>query len=902
MFASHVRSGHGAGATLERKRHRRKRLADPAPGERQSVRAPRSRPVEVQGVVVTNGEKQPASHTSEHQNGNGNHKPVQRSATAPVLGGVSRVELEIMLDQRIAALKDELRAELREELLRGADNKGSAAPARPPVYMQGEAAEAAAAAERRAGALEQRRIFSEASEEDFEEVELQSSIWDTVLLLGTAPCGLAGSMFGFLLVLGNSVGQGLFVYIVANTDLSEKNYDDDSVDAFKMWRRTVAHDVQYYNPITHESLATRVCNGDAGLEMSGAQAASFEEVSQYLQGDILGMLMAIFAMGMWFLTVSKELTTIYTHARAYSGITRPRGWGRGTELEPTPNGGLRLKSISRPRLLFCMTVMLLRTVIACTLGYYGGLYLSYTISLSDLLLNAVALEFVINIDELFYEVLCPQSIKRLVVRMEAFKLEAPSAWKGLDAQAPLKTIVTLGMMWFFVRTELMPQKQVLDDVFTALCGGEQGVLFTIDGLGSPVWSFEDQNPGDGSTFNRDHVWPRQEEQAGYTLKGLSFAESVVDFVLQGKYYDDCPYLESCVSQFTGNPTDPDDQPGCCLAYQTKAPSLNGDRLSVLAKSKEGLIESTAVWNPQCLDQLDVSIGAMNRNILVGSLIDAVSLVGVNCNDDPNLVEGNCPSSRPFCNPYGVCVEATCEAVTPFCNSTTIAGVRARQLCPIQCGCEELRSTLALSTPLTGCPHTCGSSITARHEISSMPCEDVAKNDTNWLGFVDQMLYAAQSWPIAIAYTATMVGLHLREWGCEYLTMHDYPTDYYEKYEAQMAWYNALYPGTPVGEQLVSPSQFISVYTIGFNSNYCVSGGTSFPIQPLSGFCPQACGCRRGDVQCPFTCPDPPATQPSLTGEGPPSHFLDEAAWHAYNDVTSPWHASITKMGSSGSER
>ena len=878
MLVAHLRDGHGAGAALERKRHRRKRQANSEPGGRQSVRAPHGAPqphvADVQAVVLTNGEKH---HTHEHhQNGNGSHKPVQRSATAPLRGGVANAELEAILDQRIAALKstlkEELRAELREEL-RGAD-KGSAPPEKPEGPEEPEA--------------------------DHEEVELSSSIWDTALLLGTKPCGMAGSIFGLGLILANAVGQGLFVYIVAMTDLSEKNYDEDSVDSLITWRRTVAHDIQHYNPITRQSLASRVCNGDDGLEMSAGQQASFGEVSQYLSGDVLGMLMAVFAMGMWFLTVCRELASVWSHVRAYATIPMCRGWGSGTVLESTPNGGLRFKSISRPRFAFCMLIMLLRSGIACTLGYFGGLYLSYTISLSDLLLNAVALEFVINIDELFYEVLCPLSIQRLIVRLEPFKLEPPREWSGLDLRAPLKSIVTLSLMWFFVSTELVPQQKLLNDVYTALCGGELGVLFTLDGIGSPVWAFEDQNPGDGSTFNTGHTWPRQEEEAGYTLKGLTFAESVVDFVLQGRYYDDCPYLEFCVSVGDGIPTDPDDQPGCCLAYQTKAPSLNGDRLSVDSKSKETIQESTAVWNPQCLDQLDVSVGAMNRNILIGAMIDAAATEGASCDDDPTVVEGNCPSTAPFCNPFGVCVPATCEAVSDFCNATTVAGVRVRQLCPIQCGCEELRSTLALSTPLTGCPATCERSAKARLEITTMPCEDVATNDTQWVGFLDQWLYSTTSWPIAIAYTATFIGLHLREWGCEYLTMpEDYMLDNYaDKFQAQIDWYMSMYPDTPVGDQLVQPANgaFVSVNTIGFLSNYCVAGGSSFPLQPLSGFCPQACGCRRGDTQCPLTCEAPLRDDPSWTGIGPPNEFLDEAAKGAYFDPWSPFHASITKAG------
>jgi len=39
--------------------------------------------------------------------------------------------------------------------------------------------------------------------------------------------------------------------------------------------------------------------------------------------------------------------------------------------------------------------------------YYGSLFLIYTVELPELILNAVALEFVLNIDEILFLVLAP---------------------------------------------------------------------------------------------------------------------------------------------------------------------------------------------------------------------------------------------------------------------------------------------------------------------------------------------------------------------------------------------------------------------------------------------------------------------------------------------------------------
>ena len=51
------------------------------------------------------------------------------------------------------------------------------------------------------------------------------------------------------------------------------------------------------------------------------------------------------------------------------------------------------------------------------------------------------------------------------------------------------------------------------------------------------------------------------------------------------------------------------------------------------------------------------------------------------------------------------------------------------------------------------------------------------------------------------------------------------------------------------------------------NNWCVNSGTSIPVQALSGFCPVTCGCRRGDYQCPDSCPAPGENEVMPTGRG-----------------------------------
>ena len=59
-------------------------------------------------------------------------------------------------------------------------------------------------------------------------------------------------------------------------------------------------------------------------------------------------------------------------------------------------------------------MQLVRLCICCVLAWYGGLYLVHTPGIGDLILNAVALEIVLQIDELIFAALGSWRLKRLV--------------------------------------------------------------------------------------------------------------------------------------------------------------------------------------------------------------------------------------------------------------------------------------------------------------------------------------------------------------------------------------------------------------------------------------------------------------------------------------------------------
>eukprot|EP00959_Pyramimonas_sp_CCMP1952_P035739 748394-Pyramimonas_sp.AAC.2 len=54
------------------------------------------------------------------------------------------------------------------------------------------------------------------------------------------------------------------------------------------------------------------------------------------------------------------------------------------------------------------------------------------LSVADLLLNTVALEFIISIDELMFDALAPAKAKQIVASLKPVKVKMLPSWKGLD--------------------------------------------------------------------------------------------------------------------------------------------------------------------------------------------------------------------------------------------------------------------------------------------------------------------------------------------------------------------------------------------------------------------------------------------------------------------------------------
>jgi len=141
-------------------------------------------------------------------------------------------------------------------------------------------------------------------------------------------------------------------------------------------------------------------------------------------------------------------------------------------------------------------------------------------------------------------------------------------------------------------------------------------------------------------------------------------------------------------------------------------------------------------------------------------------------------------------------------------------------------------------------------------LRDIPCKDISPkgddysdislNGTRWTGFqsfLDKWEDANEAAPLETQKETATDIKYLRKYGCDYLKNSSL-WDSMDSYEAWRAD--------------ARNNSFTARPPTYFGRNLCVRGRGH---KPLSLWCPEACGCHRGDQDCPLECPERDATTP-----------------------------------------
>ncbi|CAJ1387407.1 unnamed protein product [Effrenium voratum] len=280
-----------------------------------------------------------------------------------------------------------------------------------------------------------------------EPVAFLETAWNLVLVLGRTSASWSDILVSCILLVASAAMQVVFSVILLQEDFLGEPFASQ-IDIATSWRRNVAHDYKHMD-LAHVSLASRVCNGDGKLILSNVQAALLSQINSFLgmgrsQFDPPwlqpGILLCILCILLWALYLCNELRAVCFSLEAVSYLPR----GRRTIVD-----GGRFLQMSYVRYMAYCLMRLARLGIAVVLLYAGVLWLAGTTSITDLILNAVALSAILEVDEMVFAALMPKKVQISIQDLEAIKVKYSKFRSSVESMFLLLIIIAI-LAWAYI--------------------------------------------------------------------------------------------------------------------------------------------------------------------------------------------------------------------------------------------------------------------------------------------------------------------------------------------------------------------------------------------------------------------------------------------------------------------
>ena len=261
------------------------------------------------------------------------------------------------------------------------------------------------------------RMFEEANT-----IELKGSAWDMTLFMFYHPLGIWTNISVFACVAFNTSLQLAFTYIV-NGFIAPSNDDlDELLVGFNQWRN-----------MTSPHLQELVCESSFALGSEYRQQETYFKFYDYTSDGELnspGFILCCAVCAVWSLTVLKPVGELLDQMKATWHLCSSQCTIMEIAVVP---GGFALERIPIARHIFFVLMGCIQLLIAVGLLIAGLRWLGSTNDIVELLLNGVALSYIMEIDELTYSVLVPTKVATLIQRLQPISV-------GWSMRLPVRTV------------------------------------------------------------------------------------------------------------------------------------------------------------------------------------------------------------------------------------------------------------------------------------------------------------------------------------------------------------------------------------------------------------------------------------------------------------------------------
>ncbi|CAK8994797.1 unnamed protein product [Durusdinium trenchii] len=467
------------------------------------------------------------------------------------------------LEQRLALLEQDARTkdarvegELRSSVLRASEAFLSVQPP-PPVprlpFSRHEQLELSTAPEK---TVDEKGCAAE--------YRFEACVWDSSVLVGLGVLSWQESLSVVLCGLWSVLVEGFFVLILCD-NMTDTVFEDSLAQEMKEWRVQFGQNLNYVDAATGQPLIMGVCSMSNSLLNGVVQAEIYETMFKYgireagnedLRWPLLpvGAWLALIALLVWIFTVIKDMLCAFSFGIALTSL--PSG-------DTTHRSGQTLLSgVSRLRMLLLFVLNILpRLCIALVLGIIGVHFLASTTSVSDLILNAVALEVVLCIDDLFFAVLVPRRVHETVKSLKPLPVTLRTPF--LHAQQGLIFMLSLASLAAAHVVYLQPVVDNMQMTADALCAGvtnfttfqdAAGLVFLLDGPAPPAddhSSYAYRAVLQATGLEEVHPEPLAARVQNAALRGLAMQLKSMTFEERNEFWPLCRDMDSEVYEGFG---------------------------------------------------------------------------------------------------------------------------------------------------------------------------------------------------------------------------------------------------------------------------------------------------------------------------------------------------------------
>jgi len=253
-------------------------------------------------------------------------------------------------------------------------------------------------------------------------VRLEESVWDVALFTFYTPMGRATNYAVILPILLTMFLQVCFTCVVVLFIMDSEDAPSDLIDAFEAWRLTA-----------DSTVIADVCKSNASLTTSFRQQQTYDVYRTYTFNTLgegyglhcAGPFTCILVCCAWTLTVLEVLGKIMDKVLSIFHLTDFRSDVMELQVFQTVrSSGFKILTIPLHRAAWFLFICISEGVIGVLLLMAGIQWLVSTTEIVELLLNSVALAYIMDLDELIYAVFIPVKVCTMMRLLEPL----PARW------------------------------------------------------------------------------------------------------------------------------------------------------------------------------------------------------------------------------------------------------------------------------------------------------------------------------------------------------------------------------------------------------------------------------------------------------------------------------------------